>query len=113
LQQFNIRDFETYVNFNNSAYSEGEFNFDLIMSCLNNGLVFFQFSKNLTDDTIEFRLTSTYSISDIGRIYTEKAYRLQKDTFFMFVATQSPPIVYQIGIDNTLNVYKHRSYNTN
>ena len=92
------------------------------MSCLHNGLIFFQFREhekndtaiNITTEDYSFRFTSIFSdIRDIGRIVTEKEYMLEKKDFYMFVSQPFPPIVYQLVIDDTLNVNMEREFDTN
>lgn len=121
LQQFNIRDIDTYeVPFlNSSDPSQSKYNF--IVSCYNNGLLFFKlinyqkFASSLNESDPDepmvppgsldlLEITYKYNLIGIGRIFSEKEYNLNETTFRFFVSQPSPSIVYEFLIDEHLNV---------
>ena len=118
ISEFNIRDIESYIapQYNDSTPEYAKFNF--IVSCYNNGLLFFKIKniKNLSSDeqvNADFDLidiTERYFLSDLGRIFTEKEYKLNTTEFNLFVSQASPPVVYEFQINENMNLNVKRIY---
>jgi hypothetical protein len=116
---FNIRDIEMYEEYNRTELQPSSFYFSAIMSCINNGILFFHYhekddnSTGNLDKTIEFDFNTSHriNIEEAGRIFSEKSYG-DKDTelFNFYVATRSPAAVIQMAIDRNNNVNIVRLY---
>jgi hypothetical protein len=108
-----------YEEFNLDKPKNSSFYFSAIMSCINNGILFFHYREidnNSTGNlgkTIEFEFNTSHriNIEEAGRIFSEKAYG-DKDTelFNFYVATRSPAAVIQMAIDLNNNVNIVRLY---
>lgn len=82
--------------------------------------MFFKYEETDTDvknstatPDFTFEITYVYTLLDIGRIHTEKAYRLDQTNFYFFVSTPSPPLVYQFAINHNNNINLERVYDAN
>jgi hypothetical protein len=116
---FNIRDIEIYEELSLPELEDSSFYFSAIMSCINNGILFFHYheindnSTGNLDKTIEFDFNTSHriNIEEAGRIFSEKSFRDKGTELFNFyVATRSPPAVIQMAIDQNNNVNIVRIY---
>lgn len=120
VEPLNIRDIVTFTKRSSLRSDDGipEQDMYIIATCYNNGLLLMK--NNITweattkvtrsEDNIYIKLSFLMDVKEVGRIFTEKDYRLDKEDFVIYVSSPSPPVVYEIVINDILNVNIKKIY---
>lgn len=97
LKEFHIRDILVFDTPKVTTPGGDPYVHNIIISCFNNGLMFFQ-AQNLHNDsdTNKFTLSYIYKLEGIGKIFTDQQYNVNNDSLTLFVSTFSPPNVYEV-----------------
>ena len=116
-KEFNLREvvhFQSTSMWRKDSLNLGETN-HILLSCYNNGIIFFKFSGTnyYTEKSQILNMTFTYPLPNIVNIFTEKAYGTSNSEFTFFTSTPSPPVIYEFRIDNFLNLNLFRIYRSN
>ncbi|CAI2386409.1 unnamed protein product [Moneuplotes crassus] len=116
LYSFNLREV-VYLSssyFENVEANTDEITHHLIISCYNNGVIFFKID-GFSGGNVKLNLTYNYNIPNIESIQTEKEF-LEIDgkftSFSFFTSVPSPPKVYEFQIDSNLNINIHKIFSS-
>lgn len=97
------------------------FYINIIVSCINNHLLFIQYKEDVPKDpedpeyegeNLEYsmRVTSRAAFPGIGRIFTERSFRNVDVDFNFFLTSDAPPLVYEWNIDEKRNARNYRTF---